>query len=432
MKLFIPLCLIEAYLGLTLFIYGFGPVHFKGHNSDVFWALIFLYHVAFVLGYMLSVFLWRKPVSVLRTAYSPSLFYVSLFFAVVGVLLAYKNLMLSPRFIPLDMVQEVWRGATHPGDVYSERMQLIAASDDRGAMRWLNILSIFFAFFKLLFIFIFVYHWRHLGFFEKSLSCVYSLLFLAPGIASGTNSVVFIFFIFLIFSIAVVLFLRSRRIFWLFSVFGCVLVFIPIGGFGYIMSQRGGGFDNISGVSPLRDISVLFDTPDLDTFVGFFSYSLVWLNYYLVQGYYGFSLVLDMDLNWTFGFGNSAFLQRQLLLLTGVDISGDTFQSRISAVWDESAQWHSFYGHFANDFGFVGLSFFMLVLGFFIARVWLSVIYRNSFYGAALIPVLMLMFIFIPANNQVFGYIDTFSYFVFVTVFWLLEAKSIRWRKSDV
>lgn len=432
MKVFLPLCLIEIYLGLTLLIYGFGPVYFEGHNGEIFWALIFLYHISFVLGYVLSVFLYRRPERFLRNEYSPCLFYASLFFAVIGVLLAYKNLMLSPSFLPFDIVEEVWRGATDPGVVYSERMQLIAASDDAWGMRWLNVLSIFFAFFKLLFIFIFVYYWRSLGFFEKIVSCVYSVIFLAPGIASGTNSVVFIFFIFLIFSIAVVLFLRSRRFFWLFSVFGCALVLIPIGGFGYIMSQRGGGFDNISRVSPLGDISILMDTPVLNSFVGFFSYSLVWLNYYLVQGYYGFSLVLNMDLNWTFGFGNSAFLQRQLLLLTGVDVSADTFQSRISAVWDESAQWHSFYGHFANDFGFVGLSCFMLVLGFFVSRVWLSVIYKNSFYGAALIPVLMLMFIFIPANNQVFGYIDTFSYFLFVSFFWLLEGKNIRWRKSNV
>ncbi|UZT80389.1 hypothetical protein OF113_10170 [Ectopseudomonas chengduensis] len=432
MKVFFPLYLIEVYLVFTLFLYVFGPVYFESHNAVFFWALIFLYHVSFVLGYVLSVFLYRRPASVSRAEYSPFLFYISLFFAVIGVLLAYKNLMLTSGLFPTNIVEEVFRGAVDPRGVYSERMRLITAPSYAGGMRWLNVLSIFFAFFKLLFIFVFVFYWRNLGGVEKSISCLYSLLFLAPGVASGTNSVIFIFFIFLIFSVAVVLFLKRRRAFWLFSVFGCALFFIPISVFGYVMSRRGGGFDSIARVSPLGDISVVMETPALDSLIGFLSYSLVWLNYYLVQGYYGFSLVLNMDLNWTFGFGNSAFLQRQLLLLTGVDVSEDTFQARISDIWDESGQWHSFYGHFANDFGFVGLSCFLLFLGFFVSRVWLSVIYQNSFYGAALVPVIIIMFVFIPANNQVFGYIDTFSYFVFISLFWLLEGKSMRWEKGNV
>lgn len=205
-----------------------------------------------------------------------------------------------------------------------------------------------------------------------------------------------------------------------------VLSLIPIGSFGYIMSQRGGGFEYFLSISPLSDISILMKTPELDSFFGFYQYSMVWLSSYLVQGYYGFSLILDMDLNWTYGFGNSAFLQRQFFLITGSDIGELTYQARISPVWDKDAQWHSFYGQFANDFGFIGLSFLMFFLGYFFSRVWLSVIYKNSFYGAALLPIFALMFIFFPANNQVFGYIDTFSYFIFVSLFWYLEGKKLR------
>ena len=138
-----------------------------------------------------------------------------------------------------------------------------------------------------------------------------------------------------------------------------------------------------------------------------------------------FSLIINLDLNWTFGFGNSDFLQRQFLLITGIDLSGSTFQSRISDYWS-SAQWHSFYGQFANDFGLIGLSILLFILGYFFAKVWGSVIYNKSFYGASLLPIFALMFIFFPANNQVFGYIDTLSYCLFMTIFWFFEDKKFR------
>lgn len=425
MKKYLPLVLVEVYLIITLLIYNFGPVQFEGHNTYLFAALVLLYHLAFVLGYYISTKLYRFDGNKIYRHFSPRFFYISLFFALLGVLNTYKNLMLSPTFIPYNLIEDFTRGISEPGLVYTERMSNI--SDGAvSSSRLLNIISIFFAFFKLFFIFFFLYFWSELSLFKKLLVIVYSFLFISSGIASGTNSVVFIFFIFIAFSLLTILYLRKYKYFSRMMFSFVAIFFIPIGSFGYVMSQRGGGFSYFAGTSPLGDISVSVITPALDSFIGLYYYAFVWLNYYLVQGYYGFSLILNMDLNWTFGFGNSAFLQRQLLVLTGVDVSDLTFQSRVSEYWDESAQWHSFYGQFANDFGFIGLSFFMFFLGYFLSRVWSSIIYNNSFYGVSLIPLFILMFIFFPANNQVFGYIDTLSYFIFISIFWLFEGKNIR------
>jgi hypothetical protein len=191
------------------------------------------------------------------------------------------------------------------------------------------------------------------------------------------------------------------------------------------MSERGGGFEYFSSTSPLGDISVVsnFDFATESSFIDFFYYSFTWLSYYLCQGYYGLSLILNLDWQWTYGFGNSEFLQRQLLMISGEDVSSLTFQSRIDHLWDKSAQWHSFYAQFANDVGFIGLPFLLFAIGFFFAKVWNSVIQKNNFYGLALIPIFTIMFIFFPANNQVLGYIDTFSYFIFVTILWLFNSK---------
>lgn len=427
MKKYLPLVLVESYLVFTLILYGFGPVQFKGHNTGLFVVAMFLYHVSFTLGYYIAIKTYKFNGILIDKKFSSKLFYTALVFAVLSVLASYQNLMLSQSIIPYNIFEEVARGLREPGLVYLERMSdgATAIAGGSSGSRLFNILSIFFAFCKLFFIFLFLYFWNDLSYFRKIIVVMYASLFISCGLASGTNSVIFIFFIFFSLSFLVLSFVRSTLKFLKMLPFIGVGFLIPIGFFGFLMSRRGGGFEYFSGSSPLGDITISAATPYLTSFSDFYYYAFVWLNYYLVQGYYGFSLILNLDQNWTFGFGNSDFLQRQLLVLTGTDISNLTFQAQISSYWG-AAQWHSFYGQFANDFGFAGLSVLMFILGFFLSRVWASIIYTNSFFGMSLLPIFALMFIFFPANNQVFGYIDTLSYFLFMSIFWFFEDKKMR------
>lgn len=425
MRSFLPLILLEGYLILTLVFLFFGPVTFELHNVELFLAYMFIYHIAFILGYYLSIKSFIVNKHPVNYAFSGFKFYALLIFGSFSILLTYKNIMMADSIIPYNLVNEFKSGLSNPGEIYAERMERIA-SGGGVSTRVLNLLSIFFSFTKFLFLFYFIFYWKTLSFFKKILSLIYCVVFISPGISAGTNSVVFLFFIFSFFSMVMLGYLRKNRYFNYIVIFSILFAFIPIGFFGLIMSQRGGGFEYFSTISPLGDISIEMPTPPLDSILGFYQYSFVWLSTYVLQGYYGFSLILGMDLNWTFGFGNSAFLQRQFLMITNVDISSWTYQSRISDIWDKDAQWHSFYGQLANDVGFIGLAFLMLLLGFFFSRVWLTVIFNKSFYGAALLPIFIIMFIFFPANNQVFGYIDTLSYFVIVSLFWFFEGRRIR------
>jgi hypothetical protein len=333
--------------------------------------------------------------------------------------------MLSDGIIPYEIIDNLIRGFTEPGQAYTDRMRTFE-SGQVSTSRTINVLSLIFGFAKLFFIFYFLYFWRVIGWFKRIVSVVYSLLFLATGISAGINSLVFLFVIFSVVSVVVknhdAIYKNFRRVF-----LAAVLIFLlPLSWFGKIMSERGGGFEYFQSTSPLGDISFIsnFDLGTTESFFGFIYYALVWLSYYVCQGYYGFSLILDLDWQWTYGFGNSDFLQRQFFVLFGEDISPLTFQARISNVWDKSAQWHSFYGQFANDFGVFGMPFFLFIVGVGFAIAWKSVLEKNSIYGQALMPILAIMFIFIPANNQVFGYIDTLSYFVFVSFMWILENKN--------
>lgn len=423
-----PLLIVEGYLLLTLLIFFVGPVHYALHNPVMFAVVMALCHGLFIVGYIAGIRLRTRGGAVRsENTYSNTTYWLLFSFGFLGVWVAYKNLTMMDGMFPVDFFGDLRRGFTEPALVYSDRK--IAQEDSVVAgSRLVNIFSFFFAFTKLLFIFYFLYYWQQLSAFKKYLAVIYSFLFVAPGITAGVNSVVFQFSLFFMISILTILYQTKSKYFMRMSLVLGALFLLPLSWFGMLMAERGGGFDYFASTSPLGDISISPSVQDplAASAFGFLYYSFVWLTYYVCQGYYGFSLIFQLDWQWTYGFGNSEFLQRQLVLLTGIDVSPMTFQARIDHLWDETAQWHSFYGQVANDVGVAGLPLLMFGIGYLFAKVCKSVIREGSFYALALVPIFAVMFIFFPANNQVFGYIDTLSYFMFVSVLWLVSIKTKR------
>lgn len=424
MKRFSPLIFIEAYLLFTLFVFLFGPITYEIHNELLFYTCMISYHLAFILGYVVSNALYKLSGVHHVLVFKSKTFYIIFFFAVFASLVTYKNVMINSSLIPWDIFSQISDGIQSPAEVYVERLEKINTGNVKSS-RLFNVLSIFFMFFKFLFLFYSVYFWNMYDVRKKLLFIMYSILFISPSLAGGISSILFYFLIFASVSIFFVKLMRNElAILKVFAV--STIVFLLFSGFfGYMMSQRGGGFEYFNTLSPLGDISVNIATPEIGSIIGFYLYSFVWLSSYLVQGYYGFCLALSEPWIWTYGFGSSHFLQNQLLLVFGVDVSNLTFQSRISSVWDEKAMWHSFYAQIANDVSFAGVSLIMFLFGFLLSRVWCSIIFQKSFYGSAFMPMLVIFFIFLPANNQVFGFIDTISYFFAILTLWFFENKKV-------
>lgn len=413
MKKYYPLILAESYLVLTVILFVFGPIRFNYHNQG--WLLFFLtfYHLSFILGYVIATITFRTgpPHSQSNaSSFSRKKFVFLLFFACISTGLTYKNLMLTSSLSLTTFIENVIRGFAESGAVYTERMRIIAEESYDGS-RLVNIMSVFFMFTKFLFIFYSIYYWQFLNRPFKCLFFAFSILYIAPGIAAGINVLNFYLFIFSFSALIVKLYVSGshRTLKWGFIL--SLLTFTSLVLlFGHHMSLRGGGFSYFRTTSPLGDISINFKTPELANLQDYISYSIVWLDYYLTQGYYGLSLALSERWDWTYGFGSTAFLQNQFLHLTNINISELTFQYKISHHWAQGVQWHSFYSEIANDVGFVGVGPIMFVLGMVLSRSWLMCIFKNNFYASALLPIYAIFLIFIPANNQILNNIETISY----------------------
>ena len=106
MRSILPLILLEGYLILTLVLLFFGPVTFDLHNVDLFLMYMFIYHIAFILGYYLSIKSFIINKKTINYEYSSFKFYVLLIFGAFSILLTYKNIMMSDSLIPFDIFNE--------------------------------------------------------------------------------------------------------------------------------------------------------------------------------------------------------------------------------------------------------------------------------------------------------------------------------------
>ena len=434
-QLYLPIILVEVYLVFTILLFLFGPVDFKIHNELLFWLYLSLYQFSLFLGYYVSLRLKkiRSGINSFLSNYqyknhtylSLRFFYIALVLSLASTLIFYKNVMLVDDIFSHDFFKAFVSGLSDPNLSYSSR---IARLDGYEGNKLVNALYFFIAFSRLMFLVMLPFFWGRLSVLLKIISLSLAFLQIFVSYSAGLNKPIFdLFFFFSSSLILVIVFdyikaggiLTKEKVF--FVACGVLSFFIFIVSFGYfIYAREGADFSFIVGSSPLGDIEVK-EINDINSVPGLLNYILVWISYYLVQGYYGFSLSLGYEFDSVFGFGNSPFLLRQLEFVLGEPLSHLTYQQKISNVWDGEAQWHSFYAHMANDVHFIGVAFVMFLLGFYLARVWLSAL-DDNIYAKLLIPLIALIFLFIPANNQVFGYLETLSYFLIVNVFWLLSS----------
>jgi hypothetical protein len=206
----------------------------------------------------------------------------------------------------------------------------------------------------------------------------------------------------------------KSRAFFVAAIFICFVSALWF--FGTAMLGRGGDPSYVETTSPLGHLQLASEYKNLGE-DDFFAYTYVWLSSYLVQGYYGFSQALGVDFDSTYGFGNSPFLMRQFEWVTGFDLSENTYQNKIREVWG-GAQWHSLYSHIANDVHFFGVAVWNFLMGIYLSKIWRSFLDENNLYSKALLPLFALVVIWTPANNQVFGFLETFSAFLLMTVLW--------------
>jgi hypothetical protein len=430
-----PLIVSELYLLFTVLLLYAGPIIWPIENQVKFTFLIALYHVGFVGGYILYVERFFKKSETLKP-FSPSSFYLKYFYAVVFLsflasLISHRNFVHTSSYIPWDFFSDLKRGLLYPAEVRSYYASTAYLEDFKGN-KYVTALLLVLSVLKYSLLPSMIFLWDKLNLRRKTLGIIVAFIPIASGISISVSSINFsyVFMIAICLSLLVLQFksisILKERLFFIFLFF--CLMFFSFSNFYKI--KTGSSFSSVASGKTvparfdyLRDKGIVFKSDLSGTKVNAFRDLYEKLTVYLVNGYLGMSIALNEDFQSTYGLGHSVFLQRIADSNLGLNINERTFQHKITKKWDKHVFWHSAYSYFANDVGFFCVTFVMFGFGFYLAMVFVSALIEKNFLASLLLPLFGIFVLYIPANNQIFSFLETMASF-WVLTFSFMYTKS--------
>ena len=416
-----PLVFFQVYLGLTILLYVFGPWPWGTANQNSVVGYLILAQVFIAFGYYLS---WMKVRRVSLGGEPISQFHKPVVaFINVALLVNYALFIPSSLSRTGALVPDVFFGLTNPGLAYNLNFERLEQGNPFVLVEYARMLLSpwIIGLFPVA-----VVHWKSLNRSIKYLCFGAVLLNISLFISTGTNKGLADFVItlpWLIFLGVSLGYLNIRLSPKVLLVFGALIVALFVF-FGAGQAQRAGdagvlgAFDSGDGVIFAdREHFVSILLPDFLVIV-FES-----ITRYVTQGYYALSLTFPIVSDTTFGFGNSMFLARNADALTGSTYF--TLQSlpgllEQSHGWSMSGLWHSIYPWIASDFGFFGTLIVVGVFGYILGLSWgLSLVAPHPI-NIIICYFLLIIFYYIPANNQIFQSGETVVGFLLCCVYALI------------
>ncbi|GAL24283.1 hypothetical protein JCM19239_3986 [Vibrio variabilis] len=450
LKLWLPLILVQVYLVATILLAYFGPVNWNFEEPFQLVIMLASYQVACIVGYMLYAKRATRTegkgttCNVNLGSLVDKYFWVILFLASVGTLISFKNVTMSNTFEWSEYWSGFQLGLARPWEARALYAAKYLSGEYLGS-KYLSMTLLFFSVFKYLLIPILVFRWPFLSWGKKIAGLLVATIPICSGVIMSLSAINFHYlFVISICLFAVYLSFESRseiesgadcgfsgikrRKFFLGS-----LVFLFAFSFWQFYAVKAevslyssiGEEQQPSTFDYLRDYGVGFER-DRDEYygVGYDFYEK--LTVYLTQGYKGVSLSLNEPFDSTYGVGHSLFLQRLFEDHLGFDIRSKTYQRKITEYWHENIFWHSAYSYFANDVSFYGVIVVMLLLGYYFSMVVHAALLDDNFIAKSLLPLFAIMFLYMPANNQVFSQLEYMSpFWVLTGAFVLLSSRKL-------
>jgi hypothetical protein len=182
------------------------------------------------------------------------------------------------------------------------------------------------------------------------------------------------------------------------------------------------------------DICVSRDTALWDMVGDWGTFAVGITSTYMGQGFYGLSLAMGLDFHSTFGTGISPLVARIYEALSGdaeMYMRSYTFRMR-ELGWSDEYAWSTLMTWFANDLGFVGALLPLAALSYMFGAVWRDAVMSNDDRAAIVFTLLLLMFIYLPANNQIGQSPDLSFAFAFWSISWICGKIGFRSKRQRI
>jgi hypothetical protein len=143
---------------------------------------------------------------------------------------------------------------------------------------------------------------------------------------------------------------------------------------------------------------------------------------YLSMGYYGLSMCLKLDFVWTYGLGSSMALSSYANQYLGVpEQLQNAYPLRLEGMngWPALMYWQSVFPWLAGDLTWLGTLLLFAFLGYLYAVSLREAICYDNLLSMMLVANLNVMWLFVPANNQLMQTRESTLGFLSLMLLWL-------------
>lgn len=182
------------------------------------------------------------------------------------------------------------------------------------------------------------------------------------------------------------------------------------------------------GTQPGSGISYNLDNPVVMALPREMRYPTATILSYPAQGYYGLSLTLTQEFEWTYGLGASRSLRGMVaeFFPEVTDLAETTYPLRteVETGYPGLANWHTIFPWLASDLTFLGALLYMAAAGWAFMRCWVQVIWYRNTVAFVLLNLLTMQYIYAPANNYLMTSRGDTVALIVLTFWWLRRGHS--------
>ena len=419
-----PIRFFQFYLGLTVFIFAFGPWPWPVPDPLILYFFLFAAHLALWFGYKNGLRMqpggyYRYGRWTVRRILRLSLI-VNFIWIIPRYMLALN--LATPDFN--EIYSSILMGLTDPGAAYQSRFIRLEDHDSY----LLNYISILLSPILWMLLPLSILFWKKLS-KRIRIAVIFiemckMLQWVAIGTTKGFADLTFILCSMLLAAnpyIVTNMKLLKRKVLYITVVTISLVVLFVF--FQYVQYGRSGfisgtiPYDQSAGIAIKKDRLIIFGLSDGS------STAIARVSSYMSQGYYGLSLALKEDFQWSYGVGNSIFLTNIFHKFFDRDvIFGKTYPARVEKYgWGAYSNWHTFYTWIASDVTFPGVIVVVFFIGKLLAMTWIDTLKKENPFAIALFTLVILMIFYFPANNLVLSF--HFPAFFGLLFFWIITRK---------